>query len=621
MSARPSGPFTGSAMVSAGSPGYAGDTMRQGTVIAGKYRLQHLLGDGAAGEVWSAINARTEREVAIKLITGADPELRERAVREAQILGRVSHRNVVEVLDAGETERGEPFLVMPRLFGETLAERLKREGRLAPAKAAAVALEVARGLAAAHALGVIHRDLKPSNIFLHRDPETGEDLVRVLDFGVGKLLGGHGPKMTREGEIVGSPAYMSPEQARADERLDHHTDVWSLGVVLFEMLAGRRPFTSRSIAVITEIVGAPIPSVDTMVPGLPPELTLVVSRCLVRDVTQRVQTAQELVTMLRACAGGEVSRPSSDLRRSSSEHALEAPVSGTAATLLPGAVDEDQIPTMAQGQAAGSEEAPGSQGNGFRPVPTTLLDSSRPSQLWRDAMAVARAHAEAGGAGNAGTEAARAAQAQAAQAQAAQAQAAQAQAAQAQAAQAHAQAAHAAWRAQNASPPQAVHASQVAPSSRDAQAHASPGNQPVHPSMLSAPIAPRPASTSSSIDGHPAAQQHRAGQPPPSSRDREPSSTPSSTDGYPAVPQQLSGQPGAVGARMTGPPSSGHLPLPPAREPGRLGTGMLVLLGAGSLLTVAVVVAIVIGIGHHLAAGRSGGAVAPPADVGTEVPK
>ncbi|HSN98192.1 MAG TPA: serine/threonine-protein kinase, partial [Candidatus Nanopelagicales bacterium] len=190
--------------------------MRQGVLIAGKYRLQRLLGDGAAGEVWSALNERTDREVALKLITGADRELRERAVREARAMGRVSHRNVVEVFDAGETDRGDPFLVMPRLEGETLGERLRREVRLPPQKAAAIALEVARGLAAAHAVGVIHRDLKPSNIFLHRDAETGLDQVKVLDFGVSKMMRGEGPPTTRTGDIVGSPAYMSPEQARAD---------------------------------------------------------------------------------------------------------------------------------------------------------------------------------------------------------------------------------------------------------------------------------------------------------------------------------------------------------------------------------------------------------------------
>jgi len=199
--------------------------MRQGAIIAGKYRLRRLIGEGAVGEVWAALNERTEREVALKLIVGADRELRERALREARACGRVAHRNVIEIFDAGETERGDPFLVMQLLDGETVAERLKRERRLPPPRAAAIALDVARGLAAAHAAGIVHRDLKPSNIFLHREQQDANELVKVLDFGVSKMLWSGGPPTTRTGDIVGSPAYMSPEQARADRALDHRTDL------------------------------------------------------------------------------------------------------------------------------------------------------------------------------------------------------------------------------------------------------------------------------------------------------------------------------------------------------------------------------------------------------------
>jgi len=360
--------------------------MREGSLIAGKYRLRRLIGDGAAGEVWAALNERTDREVALKLIVGADQELRERALREARALGRVSHRGIVDVLDAGETDRGEPFLVMPLLCGETLGERLRREGRIVAPKAAAIALEVARGLAAAHAAGVIHRDLKPSNIFLHRDMETGLDQVKVLDFGVSKMIRSEGPPTTRTGDLVGSPAYMSPEQARADWALDQRTDLWSLGVVLFEMLAGRRPFTSRTIAVISDIVSAPIPALAPLVPGLDPRLALVVSRCLERDVALRVQSAQELAALLRPCAGVEDVWGSADGNRQSPAPQQSAPAASKE--------EEDQIATVHSARPPlplGGRPPPSS--SRFRPVPTTLLDSSHPSEVWRQQAAAARMQA------------------------------------------------------------------------------------------------------------------------------------------------------------------------------------------------------------------------------------
>ncbi len=362
--------------------------MRQGALIAGKYRLRRLLGEGASGEVWAALNERTEREVALKVIARADAELRERALREARACGRVNHRNVVEILDAGETEHGDPFLAMQLLEGETLGERLRRERRLAGPLAAAIALDVARGLGAAHAAGVVHRDLKPSNIFLHREQDTGKDLVKVLDFGVSKMLLSGGPPQTRTGDIVGSPAYMSPEQARADRALDHRTDLWSLGVVLFEVLTGERPFPSKNITVVSEIVSAPIPPVAALVPDVDPRLASIVARCLERDRDRRIQTAQEVAALLLPLAAAEDVRATGDRwqRPPGSSCDLAPP----AARRRPAEREEDLIPTLAVGGsvvpaavaaaiAAGKrlDDAPPSS-RPFRPVPTTLVDRSRP---------------------------------------------------------------------------------------------------------------------------------------------------------------------------------------------------------------------------------------------------
>jgi serine/threonine-protein kinase len=277
--------------------------MQPGTVIAGKYRLARRLGQGAMGVVWAAINELTERQVALKLIPkwGAESdEVRRRLLREARACGRLNHRNVVEIYDVGQTDEGEPFLVMQLLTGETLAELMKRERKLTPSFATFVALEVARALSAAHAAGIIHRDLKPPNIYLHKEPD-GEGLtVKVLDFGVSKILATQDGSKTETGSAIGSPAYMSPEQARGERHVDHRTDLWAVGVVLFEMLTGKRPFQGETMfTVVADILGGRIPIVSDYAPEISPALERIVTRCIERDVSKRVATADELVSLLR----------------------------------------------------------------------------------------------------------------------------------------------------------------------------------------------------------------------------------------------------------------------------------------------------------------------------------
>jgi serine/threonine-protein kinase len=278
--------------------------MNSGDFIAGKYRLSRLLGEGAMGVVWAATDVRTEAEVALKLIRQApeiSQEQRTRLFREARACGRIRHRNVVEVYDVGETSAGQAFLVMQVLHGESLADRLAREGRIAVPAAIAIASDIARGLGAAHAVNIVHRDLKPANVFLDRDPEVEGPVVKLVDFGVSKLLGPQDASSTATGSVMGSPAYMSPEQARGAKTIDHRTDVWALGVVLFEMLAGRRPFLGdTAFAVVGEIFTAPIPDLRDVVPGIDPRIAHAVSRCLERDVQQRMGSTAELLAVLHA---------------------------------------------------------------------------------------------------------------------------------------------------------------------------------------------------------------------------------------------------------------------------------------------------------------------------------
>ena len=281
--------------------------MHVGSFIAGKYRLEHPLGEGAMGVVWAAVNTATERRVAVKVMVSAlagNEEGRARLLREARACGRISHRNVIEVLDAGEPEDGAPFVVMPLLVGETLASRLDRSGPLAERAAAMIALDIARGLAAAHAAGIVHRDLKPGNVFLVRESDTGEETVKLLDFGVSKVAGAADAAATATGSALGSPAYMAPEQVRGARDIDHRADLWALGVLLYELISGARPFTGESVyAVAGEILSGRIPDVREHVPSTDPRLAAIIASCLERDLQRRVATAGEIAESLRAYLG------------------------------------------------------------------------------------------------------------------------------------------------------------------------------------------------------------------------------------------------------------------------------------------------------------------------------
>jgi eukaryotic-like serine/threonine-protein kinase len=281
-----------------------------GTFLAGKYRVEKLVGQGAMGAVWQAQHALTERTVAIKVL-GEDSrtvEARQRLLREARACGRIQHRNVIEVLDVGELEDGTPFLVMPMLAGETLEDRLDREGAIPEEEALDIALGVARALAAAHTLGIVHRDLKPGNIFLHREPGHDETLVKVLDFGISKILSREEASYTDAGRAVGSPAYMAPEQARGAADIDPRVDVWAFGVLIVEMLTGQLPFPGDTpYAIVGHILHGAMPDFDALCPMARPALRELVKRCVVRDPAQRLASARDVLGWLEAARGGPTS--------------------------------------------------------------------------------------------------------------------------------------------------------------------------------------------------------------------------------------------------------------------------------------------------------------------------
>ena len=269
----------------------------------GPYQILSLLGAGGMGEVYRARDTRLQRDVAIKVLPmdyGDDPELLKRLEREARAVSQLNHPNIVAVYDVG-SEDGVEYVVMELLEGETLGRKIAG-GPLSSRRALDYATQIARGLAAAHEKEIIHRDLKPENIFITRDGR-----VKILDFGLARQLrageAGHmTSKLTTPGMVVGTAAYMSPEQTRGLP-LDRRSDIFSFGVVLFEMLSGKLPFEAETaFETMTAILHRDAPDLRDFVPNLPPILYRVVTHCLEKAPEARFQTAQDLVFDLENCS-------------------------------------------------------------------------------------------------------------------------------------------------------------------------------------------------------------------------------------------------------------------------------------------------------------------------------
>ncbi len=275
--------------------------MKAGDLVGGKYRLVRRLGQGAMGVVWEAVHDVTARHVAMKLIVNATDNLRMRLLREARAAGKISHRNVVEVYDVGETEEQDPFLVMQLLVGETLYAVIKREGALDQRRGLMITRDIARALVAAHAQAIIHRDLKPANVFLHREAGSSGEIVKVLDFGLCKPMGDN-EMLTTPGGMLGSPAYMAPEQIIGVADIDPRTDIWALGVLAFEMFAGKRPFQGRGPDLIHAVLKDPIPRLRDLVPTIDRDLDEVIAGCIIRDRNARFAHAADVVARLEVLA-------------------------------------------------------------------------------------------------------------------------------------------------------------------------------------------------------------------------------------------------------------------------------------------------------------------------------
>jgi eukaryotic-like serine/threonine-protein kinase len=279
--------------------------VKVGDVLAGKYRIERVLGEGGMGVVVAAMHLQLDERVAIKfLLPGAlhNPEAVARFAREARAAVKIKSEHVARVSDVGTLETGAPYMVMEFLQGRDLSGVLAHSGPLSPADAAEHVLQACEALAEAHALGIVHRDLKPANLFLATRAD-GSPCVKVLDFGISKLTSGSSSGadfgMTKTHAIMGSPLYMSPEQMSSTRNVDARADIWAVGAILYELVTGSVPFLADSMPQLCGMIlqEAPLP-LRARRPDVPEAFERLVLRCLEKDKNKRFQNVAELAVAL-----------------------------------------------------------------------------------------------------------------------------------------------------------------------------------------------------------------------------------------------------------------------------------------------------------------------------------
>lgn len=291
--------------------------MTVGDIIDGRYRIERVLGAGGMGVVIEATHTALNERVAMKLLRPqliANSRLRERFLREAQAAAKLKSEYIVRVRDVGILDSGEPYMVMDMLDGADLAALLATKVPLPVEEAVSLILQACEALAAAHKADIVHRDIKPANLFLEQAGHGGV-VMKLLDFGISKQQGDSDEALTGTGDIVGSPVYMSPEQLRASREVDARADIWSLGVVLYELLAGCRPFPASSLADLCAKVLNDPPLPIQAEPPLPPGLIAAVTHCLEKDREERFAHVAALAAALAPFAGSNGSAQASRVAR------------------------------------------------------------------------------------------------------------------------------------------------------------------------------------------------------------------------------------------------------------------------------------------------------------------
>lgn len=289
--------------------------MKVGMVIGGKYRVEREIGRGGFGLVVRAVHLQLHQPVAIKILTegeGADVDWNQDAQRfrrEAQATATLRGEHVVRILDVDALESGAPYIVMEYLEGQTLHHATHSRGPLSVREAVDIAVQTCAALAEAHSAGIVHRDLKPANVFLAKAAQ-GASVVKVLDFGVSKMAGsGNSHALTRTGAVIGTVAYMAPEQMLDAKRVDGRADLWSVGQILYEALTKQLPFGPQAApTLVNSILTKPATPITTVRPDVPPQLEAILMRCFEKEAERRWQTASEL-GMALAQLGTPASRP------------------------------------------------------------------------------------------------------------------------------------------------------------------------------------------------------------------------------------------------------------------------------------------------------------------------
>jgi serine/threonine-protein kinase len=346
--------------------------VKPGEVLAGKYRVDRVLGRGGMGIVVAAHHVQLDEKVAIKfLLPGAlgNADAVARFIREARAAVKIKSEHVARVSDVGTLETGAPYMVMEYLEGSDLGAWLDERGPMAVDQAAEFVLHASEALAEAHALGIVHRDLKPANLFCVRRAD-GLLSVKVLDFGISKVSpvagSSHDHAMTRTHAILGSPLYMSPEQMVSSRGVDARTDIWSLGVILYQLVTGRTPFEAEAMPeLVLKIAGSPPTPIATFRPDVPPPFGAVISRCLEKDRDKRFRTigelAEALVDFAPPRARGSVER----VMRTMEAAGLATPGASSPLQPAPGAANAVTAP------GGPTLDAWGRTGTGGSPAPST----------------------------------------------------------------------------------------------------------------------------------------------------------------------------------------------------------------------------------------------------------
>lgn len=290
-----------------------------GATLMGAYRVDRRVAEGGMGVVYAGEQLRLGRTVAIKVLREPLTKNSEALARfklEAELIARLGHPHIVQIIDIGATPDGTPFIVMEYLHGETLLDRLMRDGSVPLPACARIVERLASALSATHRAGVVHRDIKPENVFLVKTPSDA-DFVKLLDFGIGKIVASGKSRITEDAVALGTPEYMAPEQATARSSVDHRADQYSLAAVTFAMLTGRPPFAAAAPQdVIAQLLSDEVPPPSRYKPGIPAALDAAILRALRKKPEERFASVQEFQRAVDRAAHGQRSQPPATPTRS-----------------------------------------------------------------------------------------------------------------------------------------------------------------------------------------------------------------------------------------------------------------------------------------------------------------